>query len=111
MEKIGRHTVDEAITALDPIIARDNQQQVTLTVPVFLRYTAFLRGLGIIDDLAKATLTFRTPDGTIREVTLDAEPGERQWDRYPPGWTALADTGGCSDTGLVTPASAAPASP
>ncbi len=93
VEKIGRHTVDEAITALDPIIVRDNQQQVTLMVPVFLQYTAFLRGLGIIDDLAKATLTFRTADGTIREVTLDAEPGERQWDRYPPGWTALADTG------------------
>ena len=74
--------------------------QVALMVPVFLRYTAFLRGLGIIDDLAKATLTFRTPDGTIREVTLDAEPGERQWDRYPPGWTALADTG-LTDTGLA----------
>jgi tetratricopeptide (TPR) repeat protein len=100
VEKIGRHTVDEAITALDPIIARDNQQQVTLTVPVFLRYTAFLRGLGIIDDLVKATLTFRTPDGMIREATLDAEPGERQWDRYPPGWTALADTG-LADTGLA----------
>jgi hypothetical protein len=36
----------------------------------------------------------------IREVTLDAEPGERQWDRYPPGWTALADTG-LADTGLA----------
>ena len=28
VEKIGRDTVDEAITALDPIIARDNQRQV-----------------------------------------------------------------------------------
>jgi len=92
IEKIGRRTVAEAIAALDPVIVRDNEQQVTFMVPRFLRYTAVLQGLGIIDDLRKASLTVRGADGTSREVTLDAEPGEHMWDRYPPGWTALADT-------------------
>jgi hypothetical protein len=92
VERIGRHTVTEAISALDPVIVRDNQQQVTFMVPRFLRYAAVLQGLGIIDDLKKVSLTVRDADGTSREVTLNAEPGEHLWDRYPPGWTALADT-------------------
>jgi len=92
VEKIGRHTVSEATSALDPVIVRDNQQQVTFMVPRFLRYTAVLQGLGIIDDMKKVSLTVRGADGASREVTLDAEPGEHLWDRYPPGWTALADT-------------------
>ena len=92
VEMIGRHAIEDAIAALDPVIARDNQQQVTLVAPVLLRRTAVLHGLGIIDDLDKATLTIRAADGTSREVTLPAEPGKRAWDRYPPGWTALADT-------------------
>jgi hypothetical protein len=92
VEKIGRHTVTDAISALDPVVVRDNEQQVTFMVPRFLRYAAVLNGLGIIDDLTKASLTIRAADGTSREVTLDAEPGEHLGDRYPDGWTALADT-------------------
>ena len=92
VEKIGRHTIEEAIAALDPVIARDNEQQVTLVTPVLLRRTAVLYGLGVIDDPARVTLTIRAADGTSGEATLPAEPGERTWDRYPPGWTALADT-------------------
>ena len=92
VEKIGRRTVTDAISALDPVIVRDNEQQVTFMVPWFLRYTAVLQGLGIIDDLKQASLTVRGADGTSREVMLDAEPGEHLWDRYPDGWTALADT-------------------
>jgi hypothetical protein len=92
VEKIGRHTVTDAISALDPVVVRDNEQQVTFMVPQLLRHTAVLQGLGIIDDLKKASLTVRGADGTSREVTLDAEPGEHLGDRYPDGWTALADT-------------------
>jgi tetratricopeptide (TPR) repeat protein len=92
VERIGRLTTEEAIAALDPIIVRDNDQQVLFMVPAFLRYTAVLNGLGITGDLARATLTVRAADGISREITLDGESGERLWDRYPPGWTALADT-------------------
>ena len=92
VEKVGRHAVTDAISALDPVVVRDNEQQVTFMVPWFLRYTAVLQGLGLIDDLKQASLTVRGADGTSREVTLDAEPGEHLGDRYPDGWTALADT-------------------
>jgi hypothetical protein len=124
VERIGRLTVTQAIEALDPIVARDNEQQVRLAAPVLLRHTSVLHGLGITDDPARVTLAVRsfpdssgaalvtpdgepgeqppatlvTPDGELGEqppatlVTLDGEPGEHKWDRYPPGWTALADT-------------------
>jgi len=92
VERIGRLSTGEAVAALDPVIVRDNEQQVTFMVPAFLRYTAVLAGLGVADELARASLTVRAADGTRRAVTVDAEPGERLWDRYPPGWTALADS-------------------
>jgi hypothetical protein len=92
VDKIGRHTVAEALMALDPVVVRDNEQQVTFMAPALLRSTAVLYGLGVIDDPACATLTVRSADGTSSEVTLNAEPIERRWDRYPPGWTELTDT-------------------
>jgi tetratricopeptide (TPR) repeat protein len=91
VEKIGDLTVEEAITALDPIIVRDNEQQVTFKITALLRSTAVLQGLGIIDDLAGATLTI-CADGTREQITLAAEPGESRLYRYPPDWTELPDT-------------------
>ena len=92
VERIGRLSTGEAIAALDPVIVRDNEQQVTFMVTGFLCRTAVLQGLGIIDDLARASLAVCATDGTSRVVVVDAEPGERLWDRYPPGWAALADS-------------------
>ncbi len=92
MERIGHLSTEEAIAALDPVIVRDNEQQVTFMVPAFLRCTAVLAGLGVIDDLARASLAVCAADGTSRVVVVDAEPGNQLWDRYPAGWTALPDT-------------------
>jgi hypothetical protein len=47
---------------------------------------------GHYDDLARATVSARLADGTSCAATLDAEPGEFRWDRYPPACTVLADT-------------------
>jgi hypothetical protein len=54
---------------------------------VFVRYTTILEGLGIDHGL-----TVRLADGTPDEVRLEAAPIDFHWDRYPAGWTALADT-------------------
>jgi tetratricopeptide (TPR) repeat protein len=91
VEKIGDLTVEEAIMALDPVIVRDNEQQVTFKIAALLRSTAILHGLGIIDDLAGATLTI-CADGTREQITLAADPGEFRLYRYPPDWTELPDT-------------------
>ena|ERR1700730_14398593 len=47
VETIGGRTVEEAVAALAPLIARDNDQQVALMLPRFLRQTAVLHGLGL----------------------------------------------------------------
>ena len=54
VETIGGRTVEEAVAALGPLIARDNDQQVTLDGPGLLRQTAVLHGLGLTDDLARS---------------------------------------------------------
>jgi tetratricopeptide (TPR) repeat protein len=92
VETIGGRTVEGAVAALGPLIARDNDQQVTLQIPALLRQTAVLHGLGLTGDLGQVALTVRFPDGTSGEATVDAVPGRFRWDRHPPGWTRLTDT-------------------
>jgi hypothetical protein len=87
VDKIGGLAVDAVMTALDPIITRDNEHWLTLRFPVLVRYTAILKELGI-----DHALTVRRPGGTVEEVRLEATPIEFRWDRYPPGWVALTDT-------------------
>jgi tetratricopeptide (TPR) repeat protein len=87
VDKIGGLTIDEAMAALDPVITRDNEHWLTWSFPSLVRYPAILEGLGI-----DHALTVRLPDGTIDEVRLEAAPVKFALDRYPPGWTALADT-------------------
>ncbi|HEY3750042.1 MAG TPA: hypothetical protein VGL80_12655 [Pseudonocardiaceae bacterium] len=87
VDKIGGLTLDEAMAALDPIMTRDNEHWLTLTFPTLVRYPAILDALGIDN-----TLTVQLADGTVDEVRLEATSGEFHWNRYPPGWVALADT-------------------
>ena len=87
VEKIGGLTIDEAMAALDPVMPRDNEHWLTLTFPGIVRYTAILDGLGI-----DHALTVRFADGTTDEIRLEAAPVDFRLDRYPAGWTALADT-------------------
>jgi hypothetical protein len=87
VELIGGLAIDEVMAALDPVMTRDNEHWLTLRFPVLVRYTAILAGLGI-----DHALTVRMADGTIAEIRLEANPIEFHWDRYPPGWVALADS-------------------
>jgi tetratricopeptide (TPR) repeat protein len=87
VERIGGLTVGEVMAALDPVMTRDNDQWLTLRFPILVRYAAVLEALGI-----DQVLTVRLADATTREVRLEATAVEFHWDRYPPGWLALADT-------------------
>lgn len=96
VEKIGGLTIDEAMAALDPVMTRDNEHWLTMMFPVLVRYQAILDGLGI-----DHTLTALLPDGTVGEFRLEATPIDFRWDRYPAGWTALADTVTSDGAGAV----------
>jgi hypothetical protein len=87
VDTIGGLAIDEVMAALDPVMTRDNEHWLTLKFPRLVRQAAVLEGLGI-----DHTLTVRLPGGATDEVRLEATPTDFHWDRYPPGWTALADT-------------------
>jgi hypothetical protein len=86
VDEIGGLAIDEVMKALDPIMTRDNEHWLTLTFPALVRYPAVLEAIGI-----DHALTVQLADGTRAEVRLEGVPIDFRWDRYPPGWVALAD--------------------
>jgi hypothetical protein len=86
VDTIGGLTIDKVMATLDPVMTRDNEHFLALKFPRLVRQASVLEGLGI-----DHTMTVRLPDGSTDEVRLEATPTDFHWDRYPPGWTALAD--------------------
>jgi tetratricopeptide (TPR) repeat protein len=95
--------VEQAMAALDPLISRDNTQQVKWLAPEVLRWPPVLHALGLIADPGRLPLTVRFPDGASGMVTVDSQPsGPRTYPAIappptptrprPPGWISLPDT-------------------
>ena len=104
---VGQHDarcdVEQALAALEPLISRDNAQQVRWLGPEVLRWPAVLHALGLIADPGCVPLTVRFPDGTSGTVTVGSQPaGPRAYPAIappptptrprPPGWISLPDT-------------------
>jgi hypothetical protein len=87
VDRVGGLTIDELRAALDPVMTRDNEQNLTLRLPRFVCNVAVLNGLGI-----DSQLSVQLADGSKEDVRPEPAPIEFRWDRYPPGWTALIDT-------------------
>jgi tetratricopeptide (TPR) repeat protein len=100
---VGGKRCGEVLAAVEPLISRDNDQQVSWIGPELLRWVPLLHALGLADDPARAVLTVTRPDGTIQEVTVEAEysgprdyptiaPGPSITRPRPAGWISLPDT-------------------
>jgi tetratricopeptide (TPR) repeat protein len=94
---------DEVLAAVEPLISRDNDQQVTWLGPELLRWTPLLHALGLVDDPARAVLTVTRPDGATQDGTVEAQySGPRDYPTVAPppsltrprpaGWISLPDT-------------------
>jgi hypothetical protein len=103
--KVGETAVGDALAAIDPLLSRDNSQQVRGLGPEVLRWAPLLHALGVITDPGEAVLTVRFPDGTTGQVTVAAAgPGPHDYPNVgsypgptgprPAGWVALCDTVG-----------------
>ena len=93
---VDGHPVDEVLAAVEPLISRDNDQQVTWIGPEMLRWTPLIHALGLISDAGQATLTVRFGDKTTGTVAVESVA-----DHYasltaprPAGWISLPDTAG-----------------
>jgi hypothetical protein len=100
---IGDHAVDDVLTAIEPLVSRDNTQQVRFLGPEMLRWTPLLHAIGLITDPGEATLTVRFPDEKTGKVTVTAVgPGLLSFPTVaahpgptgprPAGWISLCDT-------------------
>jgi tetratricopeptide (TPR) repeat protein len=100
---MGGKRCDEALATVEPLISRDNDQQVTWIGPELLRWTPLMHAIGLADDPSHAVLTVTLPDGTTQDVTVEAEyPGPRDYPTIAPGpsitrprpagWISLPDT-------------------
>lgn len=94
---------EQAMAALDPLISRDNAQQVRWLAPEVLRWPPVLHALGLIADPGCVPLAVRFTDGTSGSVTVGSSPvGPRAYPAIappptptrprPPGWISLPDT-------------------
>ena len=101
--RVGEHPVDDVLAEIDPLLSRDNSQQVRWIGPEILRWTPLLHALGLIDDPGRAELTLRLPDRTSRTVTIESvaagprdypavAPAPRPTSPRPAGWISLPDT-------------------
>jgi tetratricopeptide (TPR) repeat protein len=93
---VDGHPVDAVLAAVEPLISRDNDQQVRWIGPEVLRWTPLIHALGLISDPGRATLTVRFGDQATGTVAVESVA-----DRYmsltaprPAGWISLPDTVG-----------------
>jgi len=93
---VDGHPVDEVLAAVEPLISRDNDQQVTWIGPEMLRWTPLIHALGLTADPGRATLTVRFPDHKTGTVAVESvpDPHTSLTDPRPAGWISLPDTAG-----------------
>ena len=93
---VDGHPIDEVLAAVEPLISRDNDQQVTWLGPEVLRWTPLIHALGLTGDPGQAALTVRFPDQTTGTVAVEsvADPHTSLTDPRPAGWISLPDTVG-----------------
>lgn len=100
---IGDHPVEELLAAVEPLISRDNDQQVKWLSPELLRWTPLLHALGLISDPSRAALTLAEADGTTQQTVIESVvSGPRDYPLIAPpptltrprpsGWLSLPDT-------------------
>jgi tetratricopeptide (TPR) repeat protein len=93
---VDGHPADEVLATIEPLISRDNDQQVRLEAPELLRRTPLIHALGLIGDPGGATLTVRFPDQTTATVVVEpvVDPHPSLTDPRPAGWISLPDIAG-----------------
>lgn len=93
--RFDNRTVSEVLTALDPLIHRDNDMWISQVGPYLMRYPALLKALGLTSAPQQATLSVREPGGKQRTIVLPAQSEATEiWNArpYPKGWIGLWET-------------------
>ncbi len=100
---IDGRPVDEVLAAVEPLLSRDNDQQVKWIGPEVLRWTPLLHAVGLIAEPDQVTLGLRfgdRPTGTVLVKAVEVGPHDYPMVAPPPrptrprpeGWISLPDT-------------------
>lgn len=71
--RFGSNSVEQVLTALDPLISRDNPAAPQVMGPMRMRNLPLLAGLGLIPDPKQVSLTVRDISGKVRTAVLPAD--------------------------------------
>ena len=99
---IDGRPADEVLAAVEPLISRDNDQQVRWIGPEVLRWTPLLHAMGLIGEPDQATLGLRlgADSRTVSVKAVEVGPHDYPMVAPPPsptrprpaGWVSLPDT-------------------
>ena len=74
IDTIANHPVDDVLSALDPVIPRDNDATVRLLTPRYVLMPEVLHGLGLVDDVGPVALGILDPAGKAQDVAVTPIP-------------------------------------
>lgn len=79
--RIGGQSVEKVMTALDPLISRDNSMWPKLIAPLLMRSPLILNGVGVTSDPTQVEIAIRDSTGRERTVTLAGNSGgpDEKW--------------------------------
>jgi tetratricopeptide (TPR) repeat protein len=92
---VGGQPVERALTAVDPLISRDNRWWPRHVAPALLRQAPVLHGLGLAPAAGAVSLALRLPGGQTSEVPVEPDSA---WQAIgsagvcPPDWRSLPET-------------------
>jgi tetratricopeptide (TPR) repeat protein len=101
--RFGDRDLDGALAEIEPLVSRDNPQQVTWIGTELLRWTPLMHALGLVAAPGRAELTVRLASGSTKEVCVESvavgkqdypspAPPPSPTRPRPAGWTSLPDT-------------------
>ncbi len=94
--RIGDHSVAEVMSAIDPLVGRENPMRLKVAGPAYMRRPPILNGLGLIPLGNELPLTVRSTSGE-RSVVLPADmDAPRLTPEVTKDWVSLAESTGKS---------------
>jgi len=90
--RFGSRTTSEALTALDPLVQRDNESGSKVMAVSLLRHPVLLNGLGLIPEAQRVSLELRGLDGSTNTVALSTDSPDLSIKQIlPTGWVSLSE--------------------
>ncbi len=71
IEAIEGRPIADVLALVEPLVPRDNPSTLLAYVPLYMRVSELLAGLGVIGSAGPATFTVAGADGTRRDVTIE----------------------------------------